>query len=353
MSDDLNLDNEEYSRDVDTQSSYHSNSITKASITNDNLDLRFRRSLTVIISLLLILAIISLTFLALKRKRFVKDQNVEFVSFEKRGRVKAVIFDWGGTVVDCGVCAPILTYVELFRDEGVEITEDEARAPMGSKSRVHIGKILEKEAVIKRWREAKGGQNPTEADVDRMVAKFIPQVLSSLQKYSNVIDGVAETVATLRKNPYNLRIGSTTGYPEHVLKVLLNASSTQGFTPDASVCLSEVPEAKPSPFMLWVCATRLAVYPIEAIVKVDDSVNGIHEGTLAGCWTVGIAKTSSYVGLTEQQLEEVDNAELTRRMNRAYKHLISSGAHYVIDTIRDLPLVINDINRRLISGEKP
>jgi phosphonoacetaldehyde hydrolase len=145
-----------------------------------------------------------------------------------RGRIKAAIFDWGGTVVDCGVCAPILTYVELFREEGVEITEDEARAPMGSPSRVHIGKVLEKEAVIKRWKQVKDGKEPTEADVDRMVDKFIPQVLSSLQKYTNVIDGVSETVSALRKNPFNLKIGSTTGYPQHVLNVLLNASAGQG-----------------------------------------------------------------------------------------------------------------------------
>lgn len=145
-----------------------------------------------------------------------------------RGRIKAAIFDWGGTVVDCGVCAPILTYVELFREEGVEITEDEARAPMGSSSRVHIGKVLEKEAVIKRWKNVKNGKEPTEADVDRMVEKFIPQVLSSLQKYTNVIDGVSETVSALRKNPFKLKIGSTTGYPQHVLNVLLNASASQG-----------------------------------------------------------------------------------------------------------------------------
>lgn len=93
-----------------------------------------------------------------------------------RGKVKAAIFDWGGTVVDCGVCAPILTYVELFKAEGVEITEDEARGPMGSKSRIHIGKILEKEAVVKRWTQA-NGKEPNEEDVERMVQKFIPQVM--------------------------------------------------------------------------------------------------------------------------------------------------------------------------------
>jgi phosphonoacetaldehyde hydrolase len=270
-----------------------------------------------------------------------------------RGKVKAAIFDWGGTVVDCGVCAPILTYVELFKQVGVDITEDEARGPMGASSRIHIGKIMEKEAVVRRWKEANGAE-PTEEDVDRMVDKFIPQVLSSLQKYSNVIDGVSETISLLRKSPYDLKIGSTTGYPKRVLDVLLNTSSSQGFSPDASACLSEIPhDMKPSPFMLWTCAVRLGVMPIEAIVKIDDSVNGISEGLSAGCWTIGIAMTSSYVGLTEAQLEEVEKDELRRRMNRAYKHLTNSGAHYVIDTIRELPMVINDINRRLATGEKP
>ncbi len=86
---------------------------------------------------------------------------------------------------------------------------------------------------------------------------------------------------------------------------------------------------------------------------MDDSVNGIYEGLLAGCWTVGIAKTSSYIGLNEQQLEELSTTELRLRLQRAYDALTNSGAHYVIDTIRDLPSVIDDINRRLAIGEKP
>lgn len=86
---------------------------------------------------------------------------------------------------------------------------------------------------------------------------------------------------------------------------------------------------------------------------MDDSVNGIAEGLLAGCWTVGIAKTSSYVGLNEHQLEELSTCELRLRIQRAYDALSNSGAHYVIDTIADLPQVIDDINRRLANGEKP
>jgi len=87
---------------------------------------------------------------------------------------------------------------------------------------------LDKEAVRKRWIAANGSE-PTNGDVDRMYEKFVPQVLSSLTKYSNVIDGVAETVSKIRKAPFNIKIGSTTGYPKQVLSTLLNASSSQGF----------------------------------------------------------------------------------------------------------------------------
>lgn len=145
-----------------------------------------------------------------------------------RGRIKGVIFDWGGTIVDCGVCAPILTFVELFKAEGVEITEDEARAISGSNRKANIAQILDKEAVRKRWIAAKNGKEPNSEDVERMYEMFMTQVLSSLTKYSNVIDGVTETVNKIKKPPFKLKIGSTTGYPKHVLTTLLNATASQG-----------------------------------------------------------------------------------------------------------------------------
>jgi len=40
--------------------------------------------------------------------------------------------------VDSGVFAPVLTFQKLFEDEGVPITSDEVRGPMGVHKRVHI-----------------------------------------------------------------------------------------------------------------------------------------------------------------------------------------------------------------------
>ncbi|MET2892450.1 phosphonoacetaldehyde hydrolase, partial [Klebsiella pneumoniae] len=41
------------------------------------------------------------------------------------------------------------------------------------------------------------------------------------------------------------------------------------------------------------------------------------------------------------------------RRERAAGKLYAAGAHYVVDTLADLPEVIADINARLAKGERP
>jgi phosphonoacetaldehyde hydrolase len=56
-----------------------------------------------------------------------------------QGPVRAVIFDWAGTTVDYGSRAPVDAFIELFRRHGVTITAEQARGPMGSYKKDHIG----------------------------------------------------------------------------------------------------------------------------------------------------------------------------------------------------------------------
>ena len=93
--------------------------------------------------------------------------------YKYQGKVKAVVFDWSGTVVDCGVYAPAVVFVEVFKQEGVPITIEEAREPMGIHKKVHIRKITQIEAVRRRWFE-KFGKFPDESDVERMFQNYVP-----------------------------------------------------------------------------------------------------------------------------------------------------------------------------------
>lgn len=58
---------------------------------------------------------------------------------------------------------------------------------------------------------------------------------------------------------------------------------------------------------VWLNAIRLDVNPIEAVVKVDDTVDGIKEGLSAGCWTIGVALTVWAEGGTCWSLDYVND----------------------------------------------
>jgi phosphonoacetaldehyde hydrolase len=79
-----------------------------------------------------------------------------------------------------------------------------------------------------------------------------------------------------------LKIGSTTGYTRPMMDVLLPAAVTPGYRPDAVVTSTDVPAGRPYPFMCYANAAQLGVYPLEAVVKVGDTIADVQEGLNAG-----------------------------------------------------------------------
>ena len=115
-----------------------------------------------------------------------------------QGNVKGVILDWAGTVLDCGVYSPAVVFLNIFKTEGVPITMEEAREPMGAHKKVHIRKITHMETVRRRWFD-KFGRFPNEEDVERMFVNFVPLQIACLDDYSQMITGAVETVNILRR----------------------------------------------------------------------------------------------------------------------------------------------------------
>jgi len=267
------------------------------------------------------------------------------------GNVKACVFDWAGTVCDAGVFAPVLTFQKLFEDEGVPITSQEVRAPMGVHKRLHIQRICQLPEVKRRWTE-KRGTPPTDDDAERIYSKSLSATLDLLPSNSKMIRGVPETMNKLRKE-YGVKIGSSTGYTSEIMAKLKPLAAAEGYTPDSYVTSDEVTSGRPGPAMIYLNMVRLDVFPSQAVVKVDDTTSGIVAGLHAGCWTVGIAKTGNYVGMTEDEMDKADKKELEAKVENARSILRQAGAHFVINTTRDLPPVIEEINRRLSLGLKP
>ena len=269
-----------------------------------------------------------------------------------RGKIKAAVLDWSGTTADAYVIAPAIVFVEVFANQGVEISMLEARGPMGLRKDLHIKALTEDRRIRERWKAIKGAY-PTQADVDAMFEEFVPAQVACLPKYTALLPGVAEVSQRLQKS--GVKLGVSTGFTRVMVDVLLADARKQGFNPDVTVAGDEVKEgARPKPHMVYKNMDLLDITTIQSIVKVDDTVSGIGEGLNAGCWTVGVARYSNYMNINSQdEVDSLSDDEIEHLTEETRVLLRRAGAHYVIDSIVDLPQVIDDINLRLARGERP
>jgi len=269
-----------------------------------------------------------------------------------RGKVQGLILDWSGTTADAYVIAPAVVFVEVFKNQGVEISMLEARGPMGLRKDLHIKMLTEDPVIRERWNEIKGAY-PTQDDVDAMFTDFVPAQVACLPQYTDLLPGIAEVTQKIQVD--GIKIGVTTGFTRVMVDVLEVAARAQGFNPDATVAGDEVVNgARPKPFMVYRNLDLLDIHPIQSVVKVDDTASGVGEALEAGCWGVGVSRYSNYMDIdTMEQAAAMSEQELERRNAFSADILRKTGAHYVIDSIVELPGVIDDINARLARGERP
>ena len=266
------------------------------------------------------------------------------------GPVRAVVLDWAGTAVDFGCMGPAAVFVEVFREQGIEVSVAEARQFMGLEKKEHIRRMCRLASVAEAWRETFGAP-PAEADVDKLYDRTALLMVRVISAHADVIPGVVETMARFRE--MGIKIGSSTGYVREMMDVLVPLARENGYTPDAVFCSSDVPAGRPFPWMCYLNAVKLGVYPMEAMVKIGDTVADIEEGLNAGMWTVGIVQTGNEMGLARADFEALSAKERDRRTLEIQDRFHKAGAHYILNRTADAVPVIEEINRRLAAGEQP
>ncbi|WDZ94369.1 phosphonoacetaldehyde hydrolase [Herbaspirillum sp. WKF16] len=265
--------------------------------------------------------------------------------------LQAVIFDWAGTLVDFGSLAPTQIFVDAFKSFDIAITLEQARGPMGLSKWQHIRTLLDDASIAAQW-QRHTGRAPTDQDVDAIYARFMPMQIAKVGEYSQPIPGAADMLAQLRAR--GLKVGSCSGYPRVVLDVLLPLAARDGIAPDHVVAGDELAAGgRPGPFMALANVLALKIGDVAGCVKVDDTVPGIEEGIRAGMWSVGVTLSGNEVGQTPAQLAALAPAEAAALKARAEERLRAAGAHYVIDSVADLPGVLAQIEKRLAAGGRP
>ncbi len=266
------------------------------------------------------------------------------------GQLQGAVLDWAGTVVDYGCIGPAAVFIHVFKKFGVRVSTADARQFMGLMKKDHIREMCGLPSVKGVWRE-KYGRPPDETDVEKLYHETEPMMMSALKNHAEPIQGLAQTVQGMRQR--QIVIGSSTGYTKPMMDILAPLAKEKGWHPDAVVCSSDVPAGRPFPWMCYLNAIKLNVYPMEAMVKIGDTLSDIEEGLNAGMWTIGLTQSGNELGLTPKEVEDIDPLELQNRLDAIEKQYRLTGAHYVVKGIWDCLPVIDEINQRLAQGETP
>jgi phosphonoacetaldehyde hydrolase len=266
-------------------------------------------------------------------------------------QVKAVIFDWAGTLVDFGSLAPVLSLQKVFEEAGVSVSAEDVRADMGLGKLDHIRNLGMRENVARAWADAHGGAGFEDADAVALFEAYRSVNRRVASERGKLIGGALKTSRALRER--GILIGSTTGYSRDIMEHVTAVARAQGFEADTVVCADDVPESRPSPLAVYHVLVTLGVYPASSVIKVDDTVPGLMEGKAAGCWTVGISETGNELGLDEEAFATLPARERLDLANTAAKRLTDAGADYVVGSVAEIPAIIDDINERLADGERP
>jgi phosphonoacetaldehyde hydrolase len=222
---------------------------------------------------------------------------------------------------------------------------------MGLEKRDHLRALFRLPEVTRQWEQVH--HRPwSEEDVGRLFQHdFVPLQLECVAGHSRLIDGLLDTVAWLRQ--HEIKIGTTTGFFPEAAERCWAAAREQGYAPDKNLSPGDVPQGRPAPWMIFRLMEHFGVYPSAAVIKVGDTLPDIAEGLSAGVWTVAVSRTGSDVGLTEPQWQALTESEQEKRLLPVRSRFLGAGAHYVIDSIADLPDVVCQIEERVAEGERP
>lgn len=264
--------------------------------------------------------------------------------------IKAVLFDWAGTMVDFGSRAPVAAMQRVFAAERVPVSDDVVRRYMGQAKREHVEAMLSESEVAARWTRMHGAPW-TAADVDRIMAALEPAMQAEAEATATLIPGATEALAMLADS--GIRVGSTTGYTRTMMAGILPQADAQGYRPETVVCAGETAAGRPAPLMLWKAMTDMGVWPACDVVAVDDAPVGIEAGRHAGCWTIGVVGSGNALGLDAAGYAALDVDARRLRLEAATAAFVVAGADVIVPSVAELSRALAIIAARRAAGKGP
>jgi len=257
--------------------------------------------------------------------------------------IRLAIFDLGGTIVDKFSLSPFISLKQAFKKNRINVNNNLIYKDMGMNKHEHIEEILNDKYISRNWFKLYG-QYPNSNSVMSVYDEFIKYQMDEGISNIEILPETKSCIQWLKDN--NISTGVTTGFSRPIMGAVREKLIDENIHIDeyvSSTCLGK--PGRPNPHMMNEIINSLSIAEPKIVIKVDDTCVGIAEGNNAGTLTVGVAKYSANMKMTEYDQEKnMSKEEYVERLKNSREELYSANPDYVIDSLDELPRIINHIN---------
>lgn len=257
--------------------------------------------------------------------------------------IRLVICDLGGTIVDKYSLSPFISLKQAFKRKRINVNNNLIYKDMGMNKQEHIGEILNDKYTRRIWFKLYG-QYPNSSSVMSVYDEFIKYQMNEGISNIEILPETKSCIKWLGDN--NISIGATTGFSKPIMSAIKEKLIDENIHIDkyvSSTCLGK--PGRPNPHMMNSIINSLSIADPKRVIKVDDTCVGIEEGKNAGTLTVGVAKWSTNMKMTDyDQDKNMSKEEYVERLKSSREALWKANPDYVIDDLNQLPNIIKHIN---------
>ena len=257
--------------------------------------------------------------------------------------IRLAIFDLGGTIVDKFSLSPFISLKQAFKKKRINVNNNLIYKDMGMNKYEHIEEILNDKYTRRIWFKLYG-QYPNSNSVMSVYDEFIKYQMDEGISNLEILPETKNTIKWLGDN--NISTGVTTGFSRPIMSAVREKLIEDNIFIDkyvSSTCLGK--PGRPNPHMMNEIINSLSISDRKRVIKIDDTVVGLLEGQAAGAITVGVAKWSTNMKMTDyDQDKNMSKEEYVERLKSSREALWKANPDYVIDDLNQLPKIIKHIN---------
>jgi len=254
--------------------------------------------------------------------------------------IKSCIFGLGGTIVDKYALTTFLSLRKVFETVEIHISQNLLSKNIELSANSRIISIISEKDILDRWLE-KYDNYPDEYDIRSLISLYHSIHTGYCKNLITILPETKKCIEYLREQ--DILIGCTTNYSRTNMNLIKQRLDNNNIIIDNYVSANI--NQKPYPYMIHKNMKDFMIYNPRNIIKISNSVSGIQEGNKAGCWNVGVARWSIHMniyGISEAY--SLPSQELQSNLDNSRNTLEKAGADFVINTLDELPTIIEHLN---------